>query len=268
MGKVEATTIDPVTIQQLVREAELIFEGVVTRVEYRVSDVATPSHVALPHTFVTFAIEQTLQGSTVNDRSITLRFQGGSDGNGSIMLVPGIPLFDVGDRDILFVRGNGEHLCPLVGWEQGRFRVIGGLVYTDNGQEVWLTRRGTLAFGPSHALEEVLTHNLAGTALTFEVPSVAAARTPPTGRQWLNADGFKNTITGLVGQLQTHQQLTALPPVASADIQKAFYVRVSPPEPPPPVPPSEGFNTQGEPAPAEEGPQQTDGEPRLDKQSR
>src|SRR5262245_43894094 len=131
MTNVSATHTDPVSIQQLVKEAELIFEGVVTAVEYRVSDVATPDHVALPHTFVTFEIAQTLKGGAVPAHSITLRFQGGPDGKGNAMMVSGVPLFDVGNRDVLFVRGNGAELCPLVGWDQGRFRVIGDSVYTD-----------------------------------------------------------------------------------------------------------------------------------------
>ena len=236
VANVGATHIDPVSIRQLIKEAELIFEGVVTAVEYRMSDVATPDHVALPHTFVTFEIEQTLKGGAAHGRSITLRFQGGPDDKGNAMMVSGVPLFDVGNRDVLFVRGNGEQLCPLVGWDQGRFRVIGGLVFTDNGQEVWLTRRGELAFGPYHALEEVLTHNLAGTRLEFEGPAAQAGQTPPTGTQWLDAPSFRNVIAGLVRQWHTPAQLAVLTPVASADIRGAFYVRAPRPEAPPAVP--------------------------------
>src|SRR5688572_14278105 len=110
--------------QELVQQAELIFDGIVTSVQYRMSDVGTPDDVALPHTFVTFAIQQTFKGQAQSGRSITLRFQGGPDGKGSALVIPGIPLFDVGERSILFVRRNGNDLCPLVGWEQGRLRVI------------------------------------------------------------------------------------------------------------------------------------------------
>ena len=264
-ANVGATTLDPVSFPQLVRQADLIFEGVVTAVEYRMSDRTTAADVALPHTFVTFEVAQTLKGGTAGNRSITLRFQGGPDGQGNAMMVSGVPLFDVGHREILFVRGNGVHICPLVGWEQGRFRVIDGLMYTNEGQEVWVTRRGEIAFGPFHALDEVLTHNLDGTRLTFEAPAAQAVRPPPTGRQWLDASGFKNVVTGLVEQLHTSTELGALQPVASVDARRTFSVPASRPAAPPAVPvTAEGSSPAGEQPGAEER-QQDDEVPRLDK---
>lgn len=266
MSRVGATTLDPLRLPQLVKQANLIFEGVVTAVEYRMSDRTTEA-AALPHTFVTFEVKQTLKGSIAGNRSITLRFQGGPAGNGNAMLVSGVPLFDVGQHDILFVSGNGEGICPLVGWEQGRFRVIGGFVHTNSGQEVWVTRRGEIAFGPYHALDEVLTHNLDGTRLTFEAPPTQAVQTPPTGRQWLDASGFKNVVAGLVGQLHTPTELGALQPVASVDAHRAFSVSASLPAAPPTAPPTaQGLSTEDEQPGAEE--QQHDDEaPRLDKPS-
>ena len=265
LSNVGATAFDPLNLRQLVRQADLIFEGVVTAVEYRMSDRTTAADVALPHTFVTFEIAQTLKGSTAGNRYITLRFQGGPDGQGNAMMVSGVPLFDVGQRDILFVSGNGAHICPLVGWEQGRFRVIDGLVYTNAGQEVWVTRRGEIAFGPYHALDEVLTHNLDGTRLTLRTPAAQAVRTPPTGAQWLDAPGFKNVVAGLVGQLHTPAELGALQPIASVDARRAFSVPASRPAAPPAVPTTaKGLSTEGEQPEAEEQ-QQDDEAPRLDK---
>ena len=258
-----ATMLDPVSPQQLVREAELIFEGVVTAVEYRLSDVAAPDHVALPHTFVTFAIAQSFKGGTVTGHSITLRFRGGPDGNGKVMMIPGIPLFDVGDRDILSVRGNGAHPCPLVGWEQGRFRLINGDVYTERGQEVLSTDGGEFVLGSHHALEEVVTHNLAGTMLRFAAPSPQATQAPLRGTQRLDAASFKTLLAGFVEQLHTPEQLAGLMPVASTDIQDPFYVMARQPGAPPAVPAIvEGHSPEGEQGPLEEEqPRQRDGDP-------
>jgi hypothetical protein len=267
LSNVGATAFDPLNLRQLVGQADLIFEGVVTAVEYRMS-ARTTAVVALPHTFVTFEIAQTLKGSTAGSGAITLRFQGGPDGQGNAMMVSGVPLFDVGQRDILFVSGNDAHICPLVGWEQGRFRVIGGLVYTNGGQEVWVTRRGEIAFGPYHALDEVLTHNLDGTRLTFESPAAEAARTPPTGLRWMDASGFKNIVAGLVGQLHTPTELEALQPATGVDARKPFSVPASRPAAPPKVPTTaEGASTEDKQPGAEEQ-QQDDEVPRLDKPGR
>ena len=38
--------------------------------------------------------------------------------------IVGMPEFHAGDIEILFVRGNHTDLCPLVGMQQGRFRVV------------------------------------------------------------------------------------------------------------------------------------------------
>ena len=155
LSPVYAATLDPVTPRELVEDAQLIMQGVVTSVEYKNSEVPGPGYAALPHTFVTFAIERTFKGKAEKGGSITLRFEGGADGTGRAMLVPGMPMFDIGDRDILFVSKNRNGSCPLVGWEHGRFRVINGSVYTEQGQEVGVTDDEQLAFGAYHALPEV-----------------------------------------------------------------------------------------------------------------
>jgi len=253
MSNVGATHHDPVGARQLISDAEFIYEGVVTAVDYRMSDVATSEHVALPHTFVTFEVERTFKGRAANGQSITLRFEGGPDGADRVMMVPGMPLFDVGDRDILFVRANGETPCPLVGWAQGRFRLINDSVYTDVGQEVWLTARGEFAFGPYHPLAEVTTHNLAGMTLEFESPSPKGVYTPPRGARRLDMMGLRDFITQSVQRSYAPEALAGLRPLASADIRDAFYVRAPRPEAPPAVPAlPEGLRPQDEAAPAAE----------------
>ncbi|HET8646721.1 MAG TPA: hypothetical protein VFO85_14600, partial [Vicinamibacteria bacterium] len=157
-----ALSIDRVRAQDLTAQSELIFIGTVVSVDYRNSDVEGPQHAALPHTFVTFQIERALQGRSEAGDLITLRFQGGPDGQGRILTIPGVPLFDVGERELLFVQGNGQALCPLVGWHQGRLRLIEGQAYTDDGREVFLGADGDFAFGAQHALREVVTARIGG----------------------------------------------------------------------------------------------------------
>lgn len=237
---VGGTVLDLVTERQLVKEAEFIFRGVVTKVEYRVSDLGNQDDVQLPHTFVTYQIEEILKGS-VRDQSttLTLRFQGGQDMQRQRFLaIDGCPLLDVGDGDVLFVRGNGKHVCPLMGWQQGRFRVIGeNEVFTDNGREVWLTTQETLASGPLHLLEEVLTHKGGGTRLRRQVRSDEEAEEPaqpdPIQGSRLSATDFIEFIAGIVATLHTPEELKNLPPVESADPNVPFFVRELKPLPPP-----------------------------------
>lgn len=147
----------------LLRKADFIFRGVVTSVEYKSSRPAGPRGPSLPHTFVTFAIEKvylprpTSQPATGDTapRTITLRFLGGAEDGGRRILDVEGPLFDVGDRDVLLVQGNTRMGCPLTDCALGRFRIIDGLVYSDDGNEVDLASDRDLAFGPPHRLREV-----------------------------------------------------------------------------------------------------------------
>lgn len=51
-----------------------------------------------------------------------MRLLGGElDGKG--MRVAGMPRFKRGEEMILFVRGNGQRVCPVMGWRYGQFRV-------------------------------------------------------------------------------------------------------------------------------------------------
>jgi hypothetical protein len=236
VSNVEATILDPVSPRQLVEQAELIFEGVVAEVQYRNSDVSGPDDVALPHTFVTFAVENVLKGSVADGSHITLRFEGGRAGQNKAMLVPGIPLFDVGDRDVLFVKGNGAVPCPLVGWEQGRFRNINNMIYTDGGQEVGAASGEQLSLGSYHALDEVVTHNLGGTPLVFGEPGAGAASPTPHGALQLDAAGFIQFLTNFIQRVDTSQRFAALKPVVSVRIQEPFRVQAPQLQAPPVAP--------------------------------
>lgn len=240
-GHAGATTLIPVDTDQLIEKAGLIVQGVVTAVEYRNSDVDSPEHISLPHTFVTFDIERSFKGSTPSDSSITLRFQGGPDGKGRVMMIPGVPLFDVGDRDILFIRGNGTQMTPLVGWEQGRFRIVNDMLYSDAGEELWLTPGGKFTRGKQHALEEVATHNMGGAPIRFGIQDAKPNRTPPAGAKRLDAAGFARFVTDKVEQPRTEPEAAPVDLEPSVAIQDKFYVERPKPVAPTSVPlPSTG----------------------------
>jgi hypothetical protein len=99
---------------ELVGRAEQIVAGTVSDVK-RATDAA-----GAPVTLVTFSDLTVLKGD-VGD-TLTLRFFGGETGDVAVH-IPDMPTFNMGDRAVLFVAGNGRDVCPLVGVWQGRFNV-------------------------------------------------------------------------------------------------------------------------------------------------
>ncbi|MEM7253764.1 MAG: hypothetical protein AAF493_20285 [Pseudomonadota bacterium] len=143
-----AHDIKPFDLQKSTDDAELIFRGQVVDIAHRLSDVTSKNHVALPHTFVTYAIDEVVKGDYQEDH-ITLRFLGGFDPTTNrYMTVDGVPNhFNLDDEDVLFVRGNGSRACPLQGCEAGRFRIIGQKTYSHHGRDIFLSARDRISFG-------------------------------------------------------------------------------------------------------------------------
>ena len=122
-------------LEFLLDRSKMIFIGQVVGVDYRMSETSSEEEVSLPHTIVTYEIYKTLHGEALGER-FSMRFPGGSDGRGRFMRVSGVPLFQVGDEDLLFVSGNGEDGCPLVLCEWGRYRIVAGDTYNTRGVPV------------------------------------------------------------------------------------------------------------------------------------
>jgi hypothetical protein len=118
-------------LKRLAEQSNLVFLGRVVKVEYRLS-VPSPEGAPLPHTIVTYEIANVLRGQSPG-KTFTMRFVGGADGSGRFLEVSGVPQFEAGEQDLLFVSGNGEDNCPLVLCEWGRFRVLKGGVYNNHG---------------------------------------------------------------------------------------------------------------------------------------
>jgi hypothetical protein len=70
-----------------------------------------------------------------------------------------VPLFDKGERAILLVRGNGHADSPLVGWTEGRLRLIEDRVYSNAGREIMLADE-VVSFGSRHDFAEIRHHSI------------------------------------------------------------------------------------------------------------
>lgn len=117
LASAHATTVIPPTFDQLVTDAEFIFEGTVTDVRSQWTGAGAERHIM---TEVTFRIEDAIKG--VPGKSYTVQMLGGTVGD-ETMAVSDAPRFKIGDRDILFVEHNGSQFIPLVGIMHGRFHV-------------------------------------------------------------------------------------------------------------------------------------------------
>jgi hypothetical protein len=112
-----ATTVIPPTFEQLVQQAEVIFQGTVTNVRSVWDGEGAQRHI---NTYVSFQVEDNVKGNA--GASYTIRMLGGTVGD-ETMEVTDTPRFNVGDRDILFVEHNYDQFVPLVGIKHGRFHV-------------------------------------------------------------------------------------------------------------------------------------------------
>jgi hypothetical protein len=115
-SSVGATTYLPVTFQELVTEADVIFVGDVVDLRPYVLRTRTGTIVK---TRVTFRVADALYGTT----SILEVFDFlGGEADGIGMAVEGMPKFAVGDRRVVFARRKPS-LNPIVGFTQGLLRV-------------------------------------------------------------------------------------------------------------------------------------------------
>jgi hypothetical protein len=114
-----STTLLKVDFNKLVQDADFIFIGEVVDISYRWGEQGKTLH-----TYVTFSNLEVLTDNYYED-SYTVKFAGGQKGPYRLE-VPGIPLFKIGQRSVIFARSrlNGRALCPFVGWFQGRFKII------------------------------------------------------------------------------------------------------------------------------------------------
>lgn len=116
-----AVSVIPPDFTELVTEATQIVRVRITEVSTRWDD---SQHGRVIHTYVQGETIRTLKGA--NQEKISLRLLGGQVGNTS-MEVADMPAFEVGQTYILFIAGNGEAFCPLVGIMHGTYPVL-----TDN----------------------------------------------------------------------------------------------------------------------------------------
>ena len=133
LSSAHATTVIPPTFDELVNQAELIFQGTVTGVRSEWTGEGANRHIV---SYVTFKVDDPIKGDA--GENYTIRMLGGTVGD-ETMEVSDSPKFTSGDRDILFVENNGRQFIPLVGIMHGRFHIRHN---DQTGADVVLSDRG------------------------------------------------------------------------------------------------------------------------------
>jgi hypothetical protein len=113
-----ATTLIPLTFEQLVRGSALVVYGRVTAVEGR----WTPDRRRI-ESAVTVDVLEDWKGRS--RETVTLTVPGGQVGR-YLNLIPGAPTFASGDLVVLFLTGQGARLPVPTGFTQGVYRVLRG----------------------------------------------------------------------------------------------------------------------------------------------
>jgi len=133
---------ESMSLDQMIVAAPAI---VVATVESRRAEYEYYGSSRLIITKVTLRVEQSIKGSA--PRTVVVEVLGGTIGDQTLH-VSHVPEFRVGDRDVLFLSNAPHAVSPLVGSDQGRFRVL-----ADN--DTGTPRVVTAGFEPLTAVAQV-----------------------------------------------------------------------------------------------------------------
>jgi hypothetical protein len=177
-----ATSVISLKFEALVAQASTIVrtEAIDTRSEWR--DGEGGRGIV---TVVTFRVRSTIKG-TPSD-TLRLEFFGGTIGEETLR-VADMPRFTVGDRDILFVNDAGRPVSPIVGFAQGRFRILLDLA---SGREMVMTHDGKPLIGTASIGQPSRRLSTAG------FPRTAAQ---PSASDGLSVDAFEAAIRRELGR--------------------------------------------------------------------
>ncbi len=115
---VQATTILPMSLEELTRRSDSILVGKVKSVTFTQNEVT-----GYPETRTTITVENPVYGDE-KATEVVVAVPGGPTGNGLVTIVPGMPRFKVDERAILFlVKDKDRGVSFPVGAEQGVYRI-------------------------------------------------------------------------------------------------------------------------------------------------
>jgi hypothetical protein len=112
-----ATTVNAPTFDELVKEAQVIFEGRVTDVR---SAWVGENETRRIESYITFEVLDPIKGRVSSP--YVLQVTGGTVGEVT-MQITDAPTFTKGERAVLFIENNGTQVIPLVGIMHGSYKL-------------------------------------------------------------------------------------------------------------------------------------------------
>ncbi len=112
-----ATTLAPIGFESQVQDSDAIIYG---RVISQSSKIVPSAKGDVIMTLTKVESLETFSGSTA--KVVELSSLGGTV-NGVTMAVDGMPKLQPGEEYVLFVKDNGDTVCPILGWSQGACQV-------------------------------------------------------------------------------------------------------------------------------------------------
>ena len=180
-----ATTVAQLSFDDVVANAELVFEGRVLAVEARETG---PRSI---HTFVEFEVLDVLKGEYTEQR-IELSYLGGRGGSRQLevseMQVPA-----VGETGVYFIESlSADQLHPLVGWSQGHYLIVRDSNGRSHVQSAGQQPIRAVTIAPFAAAQ---TLNDDGVASGVHIQAIADESSA------MSADGFKALVRDRVQEL-------------------------------------------------------------------
>lgn len=114
-GGLEASTVRRLTLNEMAVRADQIFTGEVVGIASQLNARRTGIY-----TFVTIEVDEYLKGGRRN--LLTLRFLGG-EAEGYRLVVPGSPVFHLGEEVLVFSDGGAGRIPTVLGMAAGKFTV-------------------------------------------------------------------------------------------------------------------------------------------------
>ena len=114
-GGLEASTVRRLTLDEMAVRADQIFTGEVVGIASQLNARRTGIF-----TFVTIEVDEYLKGGRRN--LLTLRFLGG-EAEGYRLVVPGSPVFHLGEEVLVFSDGGAGRIPTVLGMAAGKFTV-------------------------------------------------------------------------------------------------------------------------------------------------
>ncbi len=116
--RVGATSVVPPKFEELVNESDYIVRAVVKSVTSEWREKQGQRRI---YTFVELEVREVIAGTP--PQPLVLRMLGGRV-DGEELVIEGAPKFEVGQEDVLFIRGNGRQFYPLTAVMHGRYPIL------------------------------------------------------------------------------------------------------------------------------------------------